>query len=58
LQAELTEKEKELQKTKIMNHELSLEFDRSVSKIGEFEKDLSGYRRENQELKKTLGLVL
>jgi regulator of replication initiation timing len=35
-----------------------VEFDKAVSKIGEFERELNEYRRENHELKKTLGLVL
>jgi hypothetical protein len=47
-----------LQKSKMLNHELSVEFDKAVSKIGEFERELNEYRRENHELKKTLGLVL
>lgn len=58
MQTELAEKERELQKNKMLNHELSVEFDKAVSKIGEFERELNEYRRENHELKKTLGLVL
>ena len=58
LKQELVQKEAELQRSKTLNHELSLEFDKSVSKICEFERELSFYRKENHELKKTLSLFV
>ena len=58
LEAELAEKDRELQKAKSLNHQLSMEFDKSVNKICEFQRELNNYRVENHELKKTLGLVL
>lgn len=58
LKRELAGKEVELQRSKALNHELSLEFDKSVAKICEFERELSFYRKENHELKKTLSLFV
>ena len=55
---ELSEKEGELQKIRKINGDMSLEFDKAVNKIVEFERELNRYRKDNHELKKTLGLVV
>lgn len=40
------------------NSQLSEEYDKSVKKIQEFEKELSEYRKENHELKRKLAIIL
>ena len=40
------------------NSQLSEEYDNSVKKIQEFERELSEYRKENHELKRKLAIIL
>lgn len=47
VQVQLVDRDSELQKYKRLNNELSVEFDKSVGKIVEFEKELNEYRRDN-----------
>ena len=41
-----------------MNSQLSEEYNMAVNKLQEFEIELSGYRKENHELKKNLSILL
>ena len=56
LRMELLEKTEELAVGRALNYELTTEFDQAVNSICNLEKELSGYRIENNELKKSLSL--
>ena len=49
-------KTEELATGRALNFELTTEFDQAVNSICSLEKELSGYRIENNELKKSLSL--
>jgi len=57
LQEELLRKEEELTSQRMLNYELTLEYNQTVSSLCGLETELSSYRRENIELKQVLSLL-
>ena len=53
---ELLKKDDELAAGRSLNYELTTEFDQAVNSICSLERELSGYRIENNELKKSMSL--
>ncbi|KRX00651.1 hypothetical protein PPERSA_00878 [Pseudocohnilembus persalinus] len=58
VQEELSLKNQELYRSKNLNSQLSIEYDKAVQKIQEFERELSNYRKENHELKRNLSTLI
>lgn len=50
-------KEEELASNRVLNYELTLEYDSSINGICSLQAELSKYRKENNELKKILSLL-
>jgi hypothetical protein len=57
LQEELLKKEEELSRQQMLNYELTIEYDQSITSLCSLESELSHYRRENTELKQMLSLL-
>lgn len=57
LRGELMSKEEELTANRVLNYELTIEYDSAINTICSLQSELSTYRKENNEMKKILSLL-
>jgi len=50
-------KEEELTSQRMLNYELTIEYDQTVSALCCLESEVSSYRRENTEMKQSLNVI-